>query len=71
MTLFGQFMTLIVFPLCLVIQLIAIDEVVSNHLISGDDVLSRYPVVRRGAPTRYLVKCGHSFIQLIPSLRYP
>lgn len=39
MTLFGQILTFIAFPLCFVIQPIAIDEVVSNHLISGDNLV--------------------------------
>ena len=40
MTLSDQFLTLVAFPLCFVIQLVTIDEVVSNHLISGDNIIS-------------------------------
>ena len=70
MTLSDQFMTLIAFPFCFVIQLVTIDEIVSNHLVVRRGIIQKkeYP---QSAPTRYLVKCGHSFIQLIPSLRYP
>ena len=48
MTRFEHFLTLIVFPVCFVIQWVMIDEVVSNHPISGDKVISNYPIVGRG-----------------------
>ena len=48
MTLSDQFLTLIAFPFCFVIQLVTIDKVVSNYLISGDDIISNYPIGWRG-----------------------
>ena len=48
MTLSDQFLTLIAFPFCFVIQPIAIDEVVSNDLISGDNLVSNKPIAGRG-----------------------
>ena len=37
MTLFDQILTLIAFPFFFVIQCITVDDVFSNHLISGDN----------------------------------
>ena len=48
MTLSDQFLTLIAFPFCFVIQPIAIDEVFSNDLISGDNLVSNKPIAGRG-----------------------
>jgi len=48
MTLFDQILTLIAFPFCFVIQLVTVDKVVSNDLISGDNLVSNKPIAGRG-----------------------
>ena len=48
MTLSDLFLTLVAFPFCFVIQLVTIDKVVSNNLISGDDLVSNKPIAGRG-----------------------
>ena len=48
MTLFDQILTLIAFPFFFVIQCITVDDVFSNHLISGDNLVSNKPIARRG-----------------------
>ncbi len=47
MTLFDPILTLIVFPFCFVIQCITVDDVFSNHLISGDNLVSNKPIAGR------------------------
>ena len=47
MTLFDQILTLIAFPFFFVIQCITVDDVFSNHLISGDNLVSNKPIARR------------------------
>ena len=44
MTLFDQILTLIAFPFFFVIQCITVDDVFSNHLISGDNLVSNKPI---------------------------
>ncbi len=47
MTLFDQILTLIAFPFFFVIQCITVGDVFSNHLISGDNLVSNKPIARR------------------------
>ena len=42
-----QILTLIAFPFFFVIQCITVDDVFSNHLISGDNLVSNKPIARR------------------------
>ena len=48
MTRFEHFLTLIVFSICFVIQWVTVDRVISNHLISGDNLVSNDAIVGRG-----------------------
>ena len=58
MTRFEHLLTLIVFSICFVIQWVTVDEVVSNHLISGDDLSSIKPISGDGVVSTYSVSSG-------------
>ena len=60
MTLFDQILTLIAFPFFFVIQCITVDDVFSNHLISGltDALSSSKVILGDGVISNYLVFSG-------------